>query len=50
LHYEFHLFKGDKIPENNPLNPRYQFFIRTWRRLPRPLVNFIGPYVVRNLG
>jgi FemAB-related protein (PEP-CTERM system-associated) len=50
LHYEFRLFKGDRIPENNPLNPRYQFFIRTWRRLPRPLVNFIGPYVVRNLG
>jgi len=50
LHYEFRLFKGDAIPENNPLNPKYQFFIRTWRRLPRPVVNFIGPYVVRNLG
>jgi hypothetical protein len=50
LHYEYLLFKGDRIPENNPLNPKYQLFIRTWRRLPRAVANFVGPYIVRNLG
>jgi hypothetical protein len=44
------LFKTDRVPENNPLNPKYQLMIRTWRRLPRPVVNFIGPYLVRSLG
>ena len=50
LHYEYRLFDGDRIPENNPLNPKYQLFIRTWRRLPRPVVNLLGPHIVRNLG
>lgn len=50
LHYEYQLFKGDRIPENNPLNPKYQFFIRAWRTLPRFFVNLVGPYIVRNLG
>ena len=50
LRYEYQLFKTDRVPENNPLNPKYQLMIRTWRRLPRPVVNFIGPYLVRSLG
>jgi FemAB-related protein (PEP-CTERM system-associated) len=50
LHYEYRLLRVDSIPENNPLNPKYQLFIRAWRRTPRPIVNFIGPYLVRNLG
>jgi FemAB-related protein (PEP-CTERM system-associated) len=50
LHYEYRLLRTDRIPENNPLNPKYQLFIRAWRRMPRPVVNFIGPYLVRNLG
>jgi FemAB-related protein (PEP-CTERM system-associated) len=50
LQYEYQLFKTDRVPENNPLNPKYQLMIRTWRRLPRPVVNFIGPYLVRSLG
>jgi len=50
LSYEYALFKADRIPENNPLNPRYRLFIETWRRLPRPLVNLLGPHIVRHLG
>ncbi|MEO8038526.1 MAG: FemAB family XrtA/PEP-CTERM system-associated protein [Betaproteobacteria bacterium] len=50
LHYEFRLFKGDAIPENNPLNPKYRLMIEVWRKLPRPLVNFLGPHVSRHLG
>ena len=50
LHYEYKLFKGGGIPQNNPSNAKYRAAIRLWRRLPRPVVNAIGPSIVRNLG
>ncbi|CAH9019203.1 FemAB family XrtA/PEP-CTERM system-associated protein [Candidatus Nitrosacidococcus sp. I8] len=50
LYYEYKLIKADKIPEKNPLNPRYRFFIEAWKRLPLPLARFIGPFIARNLG
>jgi FemAB-related protein (PEP-CTERM system-associated) len=50
LHYEYLLLKRDSVPQNNPSNPKYRAFIETWRRLPRPLANAIGPSIVRNLG
>jgi FemAB-related protein (PEP-CTERM system-associated) len=50
LAYEYRLFSGDSVPQNNPLNPRYRAMIAVWRRLPRTLVNAIGPILVRNLG
>jgi FemAB-related protein (PEP-CTERM system-associated) len=50
LNYEFVLYRGDRIPENNPLNPKYRAFIAAWRRLPLPLANALGPSIVRGLG
>ena len=50
LHYEYQLLKRDTVPQNNPANPKYQAVIQLWRRLPRPVVNAIGPSIVRNLG
>jgi len=50
LAYEYALLRGDSIPENNPLNPKYRAFIALWRRLPLPLVNVLGPHIVRHLG
>ncbi|MDN5753551.1 MAG: FemAB family PEP-CTERM system-associated protein [Nitrosospira sp.] len=50
IHYEYQLHRAGTVPDHNPLNPRYQLFIKAWRKLPLPLANFIGPYVVRNLG
>ena len=44
------LVRGDGVPQNNPLNPKYRAFIATWRRLPRGLANALGPSIVRNLG
>jgi len=49
LHYEFKLLRRSEVPQNNPLNPKYQLFIKTWRRLPRPLANFLGGHLVRHL-
>jgi FemAB-related protein (PEP-CTERM system-associated) len=50
LHYEYKLLKGRGVPQNNPSNPKYRAAIGLWRRLPRRLVNAIGPSIVRNLG
>lgn len=50
LHYEYRLYRRDSIPQNNPANSRYRFFIDAWRRLPLSLANWLGPYIVRNLG
>ncbi len=50
LYYEYHLYQSNKIPDHNPLNPKYQIFIKTWQKLPLTVANLIGPYIVRNLG
>jgi len=50
LNYEFILNDGHDIPDINPLNPKYQLMIKTWKKLPLPLANFIGPLISRSLG
>jgi FemAB-related protein (PEP-CTERM system-associated) len=50
LSYEYRLYKRDSVPQNNPMNPKYRAFIALWRRLPLPVANTLGPYIVRNLG
>ena len=50
LHYEYRLYKRDAVPQNNPNNAKYQLLIKTWRRLPIGVANWLGPMVVRNLG
>jgi FemAB-related protein (PEP-CTERM system-associated) len=50
LPYEYKLYGATALPDNNPLNPKYQLFIKMWKKLPLPLANFMGPYIVRNLG
>jgi len=50
LAYEYQLLRRADLPQNNPLNPRYRALIAMWRRLPRPLVNAVGPMLARNLG
>ncbi len=50
LHYEYYLKDGADIPEINPLNPKYQLMVKTWRKLPLPIANFIGPFVSKSLG
>jgi FemAB-related protein (PEP-CTERM system-associated) len=50
LPYEYKLYGATALPDNNPLNPKYQLFIKMWKKLPLPVANFMGPYIVRNLG
>lgn len=48
--HEFYLPNGGDMPDVNPLNPKYRLMVETWKRLPLPVANFIGPLVVRNIG
>jgi FemAB-related protein (PEP-CTERM system-associated) len=50
LNYRYKLVNAERVPENNPNNPKYRFFIQAWRHLPLPVANFLGPHIVRNLG
>jgi FemAB-related protein (PEP-CTERM system-associated) len=50
LFYEYFLVNDDRVPEVNPLNPRYARFIGLWKRLPLPLANAVGPWIARDLG
>jgi FemAB-related protein (PEP-CTERM system-associated) len=50
LAYEYKPRPGVRIPDATTLNPRYQRFIEMWRRLPLPVANGIGPYLVKRLG
>jgi FemAB-related protein (PEP-CTERM system-associated) len=50
LAYEYCLYKAERIPEHNPLNPKYRLLIALWRRLPIAVANALGPHVVRSLG
>jgi len=50
LPYRYCLAPGAAIPNNNPLNPKFRLFIAAWKKLPLPVANLIGPYIVRGLG
>ena len=50
LHYEYRLVRASRIPEVNPANPKYRYFIEAWKRLPLIVANAVGPLLARNLG
>ena len=50
LPYEYRLYGSSELPDNNPLNPKYQLFIKLWKKMPLALANVLGPHIVRNLG
>ena len=50
LHYRFRLKPGQAIPDHNPLNPKYRMLIAAWKRLPLPVANVLGPFIVRGVG
>ena len=48
--YEYYLRKGGEIPEINPLNPKYRYFIAGWKRMPVGLAKRLGPLIVRGIS
>jgi serine/alanine adding enzyme len=49
LHWEYVLLSTDSLPDHGTSNPRMEFFIRTWQRLPVPVTRWLGPHVIRNV-
>lgn len=50
LHYEYYLVKSATVPEINPNNPKYELFIKAWKKLPLSVANTLGPLLARSLG
>lgn len=50
LVYSYHLHRLDSLPNINPTNPRYQYMIALWRRLPLSVSKVLGPPIARSLG
>lgn len=50
LDYQYYMVKSRDVPDINPMNPKYRFFIRIWKKLPLALTRIIGPYIAKNLG
>jgi FemAB-related protein (PEP-CTERM system-associated) len=50
LVYQFKLAKGQKLPDLNPLNPKFALFVRLWKKLPLVVTTRLGPPIVRGLG
>ena len=50
LQYEYQLHRATRVPDHNPLNPKYQLFIKAWQAMPLKLANTIGPHIVKYLG
>lgn len=49
LYWHYWLSDGGKPPSINPGNPRYALMINTWKHLPVPICNLLGPPIVRNI-
>ncbi len=47
LHYQYELVVGDSIPDLSPDNSRFGIVQATWKRLPLPLVKWLGPRLIR---
>ena len=49
LYWDYWLPEGDSLPGLNTENPKYQWAIRAWQKLPVPLTRLMGPRIVRCL-
>jgi len=49
LYWQYYLNRPGELPEMNPENPKYRFWIKMWQKLPLSFTNFLGPKISRNL-
>ncbi|MGH9940611.1 MAG: FemAB family XrtA/PEP-CTERM system-associated protein [Blastocatellia bacterium] len=49
LPYNFLLVRADRMPNLNPMNPKFKLLIETWKRLPLGFTKLIGPMIVKYL-
>ena len=48
--HQYLLQRAKSLPNINPTNPKFDLLVKSWRRLPLPVANFLGPVISRNLG
>jgi serine/alanine adding enzyme len=48
LCWEYDLL-GGVLPDQSPKNPKFKAAINLWKRLPLPIANTIGPFIVRSI-
>ncbi len=49
LYWHYWLPDQQQLPQINPNNPKFKVMVEAWKRLPLPISNFIGPYVVKSI-
>jgi serine/alanine adding enzyme len=49
LAWEYRLFKGERLPDQSPNNPKFRAAIAMWKRLPVPVATWLGPAIVRSI-
>ena len=47
LHWEYRLSAPGELPNVSPANPKYQFAIALWQKLPLAVTQVVGPMIVR---
>ncbi|AOU98530.1 peptidoglycan bridge formation protein FemAB [Acidihalobacter yilgarnensis] len=50
LHYQYDLIKIDEMPDVSPVNKKYIYFIKIWKKLPLSVSQVMGPPLARSLG
>jgi hypothetical protein len=50
LSYWYALVKGDRLPELNQKNPKFQLAIALWKRMPAFVVRSLGPFLIKGLA
>ncbi|MGF1723860.1 FemAB family XrtA/PEP-CTERM system-associated protein [Photobacterium nomapromontoriensis] len=50
LHYRIALVRSTSPPNLSPNNPKYNFFIKIWQKLPLGISQQLGPYLSKYLG
>jgi FemAB-related protein (PEP-CTERM system-associated) len=49
LPYWYRSLNGHEIPDTSPLNPKLQWAIRIWRKLPLGVTKGLGPHIARHI-
>jgi FemAB-related protein (PEP-CTERM system-associated) len=50
LHYQYHLVNARSVPDLSPTNPKFEFLVACWKRLPLPVAGAVGPPLAKRLA
>jgi FemAB-related protein (PEP-CTERM system-associated) len=50
IEQNFSLISATSVPSNNPSNPKFKLAMDVWSKLPRLIVDWLGPQIIHGLG